>query len=209
MIHLVRLAAVVVFLGLGLRLRHLASGPERRRGVNLLIAYVLVVHGLVLLHGLSTLSGLDGWPFTNHTIAVSRARLDMRFCLTEFVGVTSEGREWRVDPYTWSPVFDSILQYWVEYHLAPLSPEGRRAVLAFLLEKAEAGRRRLARGDAIGYDRRLGLVSASYWLLLPRLKAVPPRPYSGLRIYQACWTPRERLAEPDRVTRLLVAEVRA
>lgn len=184
MVELLRLAAFALFVALGLRVRR-REGEGRRRAVQHLIAYVLV---------LSALAGAlqrDAWPFTSHTIAVGRARADSRVCQTSFLGVDGAGRAWPLDPYTFTPVFDSILQYWVEQALPRLDRAQRERVLAFLLARAESSRERLAAGRAVGPQRLLGRAAAPYWLLLPRRPAVPGSPYSGLRIERACWTPAE------------------
>jgi hypothetical protein len=201
MIELLRLALVLVFVALGVRIRRAVEGPPRRRAVKVFLAYVLAVEGAV-----GALQW-DAWPFTSHTIAVGRARADSRMCRTELYGLDDRGREWPLDPYTFTPVFDSILQYWLEQSLDRLSPEGRERVLAFLLERAEASRVRLAAGGRIGPERLLGAFGAPYWLLLPRHSDVPAAPWRGLRAYSSCWLPAERLAGAA-VDRRLLAEHR-
>ncbi len=182
MAELLRLATFLVFVALGLRVRR-RQGAARRRAVEHLIACTLA---------LSAAAGVlqwDDWPFTSHTIAVGRARADSRVCQTRFYGLDAGGREWRLDPYSFTPVYDSILQYWIEQAL-PRLPEAQRVrVLEFLLARAEESRRRLAKGRAIGSERLLGPAGAPYWLVLPRVPAVPPGPYAGLRVYSGCWTP--------------------
>jgi hypothetical protein len=188
MLELLRLGTFLVFVALGLRVRR-APEAERRRAAGHLVACVLV---------LSALAGAlqrDDWPFTSHTIAIGRARADSRVCQTRFFGLDAGGGEWRLDPYTFTPVYDSILQYWVEQALPRLSPAQRERVLGFLLARAEESRQRLAAGRAIGPQRLLGGAGASYWLLLPRSERVPPSPYTGLRVASACWTARQALRE--------------
>jgi hypothetical protein len=128
-------------------------------------------------------------------------------CRTELFGLDDGGREWPLDPYTFTPVFDSILQYWLEQSLDRLSPERRARALAFLLERAEASRIRLAAGGRLGPQRVLGALGAPYWLLLPRRSDVPATPWQGLRAYSSCWLPAERLAGAA-VDRRLLAEHR-
>jgi hypothetical protein len=117
-------------------------------------------------------------------------------CQTRFLGRDAAGREWRLDPYTFSPVYDSILQYWIEQALPRLDPGQRERALGFLLARAEQSRRRLSRGGGVGPERTLGPAGAPYWLLLPRHPAVPATPYSRLRITSACWTPSGPASEP-------------
>jgi hypothetical protein len=197
MADLVRLASFVAFLALGWRVTRL-DGPARRSAVHRLLAYIVA---LELAVGVLQ---WDDWPFTSHTIAVGRARADSRVCATTLYGLDADGREWRLDPYTFTPVYDSILQYWLEQALGRLTDAQRRRALSFLLDRAEESRRRLAAGRALGPERLLGPLGGPYWLLLPRSLAVPPTPYSGLRAYSSCWTvaegpglstPRQVLAE--------------
>ena len=182
MADLVRLASFLAFLALGWRVQRLGGGPARRRAVHQLLAYVVAVNLAV------GVLQWDDWPFTSHTIAVGRARADSRVCATTLYGLDGDGREWRLDPYTFTPVYDSILQYWVEQALPRLDEAQRGRVLAFLLARAEESRRRLAAGRAIGPQRLLGDHGADYWLRLPRKERVPPGPYARLRVYSSCWT---------------------
>ena len=178
---LLRAASFLGFLALGWRVARLDPGPARRRAINLLLACVL------LLSGAAGVLQWDDWPFTSHTIAVGRARPDSRVCTTELAGVDGGGREWRLDPYTFTPVYDSILQYWIEQGLPRLGALEQAKAASFLLERAEESRRRLAAGRALGHERILGPLGAPYWLLLPRSRAVPSSPYAGLRAYSSCW----------------------
>jgi hypothetical protein len=114
--------------------------------------------------------------------------------------------EWRLDPYSWTPVYESILQYWLEQRLPRLASAQREQALAFLLERAERSRARLAAGQPLGPQRLLGRAGAPYWLLLPRRRSVPLQPYVGLRAYEACWLPSERVANPAAVRRTLRLE---
>lgn len=199
--ELARLASFLLFLGLGARLRGL-HGHERRRAIHWLLAYAVA---LALAAGLTQ---VDDWPFTSHTIAVGRPRADSRICATEFYGVDAAGREWRLDPYAWTPVYDSILQFWVEQRLPRLPPVQRTRAQAFLLERAERSRARLAAGRPLGPERLLGPVGAPYWLLLPRRPQAPAAPFAALRAYAGCWTPAER-AGRSAASRTLSFEERA
>jgi hypothetical protein len=198
MADLVRLASFLAFLALGWRVTRLHEGPARRRAIHQLVVYVVALNLAV------GVLQWDDWPFTSHTIAVGRARADSRVCATTLYGIDGDGREWRLDPYTFTPVYDSILQFWLEQALGRLTDAQRRRALSFLLDRAEESRRRLAAGRALGHERLLGPLGAPYWLLLPRSPAAPPTPYSGLRAYSSCWTvaegpglktPRQVLAE--------------
>jgi hypothetical protein len=201
MSQLISLACFLAFLLLGLRVRR-AEGAARRRAVNALIACAA---------GLTVFSGLthwDNWPFTRNVIAVGRPRLERPICMTDFVGVAAGGAEARVDPYSFSPVYDSVLQYWFEQGYAALPPAEQQAALSFLWQRAEAARARRAEGHAIGFQRRLGALASPYWLMLPRPAAVPTEPFTGLRVYRVCWTAPERAQDRGAGSRTLVAEHR-
>jgi hypothetical protein len=200
MADLLRLGSFLAFLALGLRATRLPVGAERRAAINRLLAYVLVLN--VAVGALQ----VDDWPFTSHTIAVGRARADSRVCATGLYGLDDAGREWRLDPYSFTPVYHSILQYWLEQGLGRLSEPQRERALAFLLERAEESRRRLAAGRALGYERILGPAGAPYWLLLPRSLDVPASPYVGLRASSSCWVVAEGPGHP--IAQRLIAEYR-
>jgi hypothetical protein len=200
MLELLRFASFLAFLGLGFAVARAGAGPARRRAVQRLLACVLALEVAV------GVSQVDDWPFTSHTIAVGRARADSRVCATDLVGVDGAGLEWRLDPYTFTPVYHSILQYWLEQGLGRLTQAQRSRVLEFLLERAEQSRRRLASGGVLGPERRLGRAGAPYWLLLPRSPDVPASPYAGLRAYSSCWGVAEGREHP--VSRRLLADYR-
>jgi hypothetical protein len=177
--HLAALLAFLGFLTLGLRVRRAPPGGRRGR-VQTLLVYLLAVHALAVA------LSWDAWPFTSHLIAVGRARPGARPCTTEFFGVDGAGREWRTDPYTFMPVYDSVLQYWWDAKGVRLPLWAQHQALAFLGARAEASRARQAQGRAIGPQRWLGPLGAPYWLQLPRPPAVSPEPYRGLHVYRVC-----------------------
>jgi hypothetical protein len=200
MVELLRLLSFLLFVALGLRVRRTRDERGRRRAVQQLLAYVLALSAAV------GAAQWDDWPFTSHTLAVGRPRADSRVCQTRFLGLDADGREWRLDPYAFTPVYDSILQYWVEQALPRLDEPGRQRALGFLLARAEQSRRRLARGAAIGPQRRLGPAGASYWLMLPRHTEAPAAPYAGLRILSGCWSTRSALGQEAPPAWRLLAE---
>jgi hypothetical protein len=200
--QLLRLASFLLLLALGARVRRSRDPAARRRAVNLLLGYVLAVSGAV------GVSQQDFWPFTCHQIAVGRPRADSRVCQTQFYGLEASGAEWRLDPWSWTPVYDSILQFWADEGLPRLDDEQRERALAFLLARAERSRARRAAGLPLGRERLLGPAGAPYWLLLPRQTRVPEHPYTALRIDAACWLPAEKLADPRRESRVTLAELR-
>jgi hypothetical protein len=200
MLELARLLSLAGFVALGLRLRR-TEGAARRRALNRFLTYALGLSVLVAV------TQVDDWPFTTYTLAAFRPRVAAPICLMEWTASDAEGREWRLDPYTWSPVFESTLQNWFDHQFSELTPSQKETTLAFLLARAEDARVRLAAGRPIGYDRLLGAgLSAPYWWLLPRALAVPPTPYLKLRTYEACRIPLEMRTGTGRVQRTIKAE---
>lgn len=200
--HLTSLALFVLFLALGLGVARAKGERVRVRAIRLLVGYVVAASLVVVV------SQRDAWPFTSYTLAAFPAQVDRTICRTEFLGVDAAGRAWRVDPYSWSPVYDSILQYWVEQELPHRPRDQQDDALRFLLERAEAGRKRLAAGQGIGMERLLGPFHARYWWMLRRPAEVADTPYRALRVDSVCWIPREHFRDPTRETRRRVAEYR-
>lgn len=201
--QLVRLASFLLFLVLGLRLARTREPAARRRATNVLLGYVLAVAAT------AGFCQWDDWPFSSYHILVGRANLATPVRTTEFWGVDAQGREWRIDPYAWSPLVELKLSFWLEQHFAVLRPEQKQRVLQFLLERAEASRERLVAGRPIGYDRRLGaMLSAPHWWLQPRPATAAPTSYAGLRVYEARWVPRDLLTREGTVTRTLLVDYR-
>jgi hypothetical protein len=110
-----------------------------------------------------------------------------------FRGVDAQGHEWSLDPQTWSPVFDSILQYWLQTRYPKLSPDERRTVDRFLVAKANNAREAMRSGKRIGFERLIGPLNIGYWWRLPRVTAAPSEPFRSVRVYEAEYTNRELL----------------
>lgn len=172
-----RLASFLLFLALGVRVG-LSSGPARRRAVVVFIAYVIAINAF------AGITQIDNWPFTNNTLAVGRMRDDHPLTWMAFRGVDREGREWPLDPQSFTPVFDSILQYWLASRYPLLDDGGRRMSERFLVAKANEARARLAAGKRIGFERFLGPFACGYWWRLPRVREAPDGAYRSIRVYQ-------------------------
>lgn len=200
--HLLSLVLFFLFLALGFRVARTKGERERAGAIRLLVGYVVAASLVVAV------SQRDAWPFTSYTLAAFPAQVDRTICRTEFLGLDASGRAWRVDPYSWSPVYDSVLQYWVEQELPRRPRDQHDEALRFLLERAEAGRQGLAAGQGIGMERLLGPFHARYWWMLRRPTEVSGTSYRALRIEAVCWIPRERFRNPTRETRRVVAEYR-
>jgi hypothetical protein len=176
-----RLLSFLLFLWLGVRVAR-ARGDSRRRAAVLFTAYT------VLIHLAAGVSQIDNWPFTSHTLAVGRMRDDHPLTWLTLKGVDPEGKEWDLDPQTFSPVFDSILQYWLTSRYPALSEADRREAGRFLVARANASRARLHAGERVGFERLLGPLAAGYWWRLPRARAASDREYRSIRVYRGEYT---------------------
>jgi hypothetical protein len=191
--QLARLASFLLFLALGARVA-LSKGPAKRRAVALFAGY------LIAINSAAGITQIDNWPFTNNTLAVGRMRDDHPLTWMAFRGVDPEGREWPLDPQSFTPVFDSILQYWLDSRYPLLDEAGRRASARFLVARANETRARLAAGRRIGFDRLLGPLACGYWWRLPRVKEASEKAYGSIRVYRLEYTLPE-IVEHGRIRR--------
>ena len=196
-----RLGIFAVFVLIGAAARF---GPPklRRRAVGLLIGYIAVVHVAVLV------AEREAWPFVNYQILHGKADLDTRLWRLDFFGIDATGRRWLIDPYSFEPLHKITVQSWVRFNL-PLTPkENRRQAMAFLLQKAENARQRLAAQKYIGFDRYIGPFAAPYWYLVPRIPEASGEPYRELRIDLVEWTWHESQSRPRREHRYPLMDYR-
>jgi hypothetical protein len=187
-----RLASFVLFLALGIRVAR-ASGSARRRAIVAFIGYVIAINAV------AGITQIDNWPFTNNTLAVGRMRDDHPLRFIVFRGLDREGREWRLDPETFTPVFDSILQNWLSNRYPRLDGARRLAAESFLVARANETRARLFAGRRIGFERLLGPLACGYWWLLPRAREAPDGDYRSIRVYRLEY----RLSEIEKHGRIL------
>ena len=199
-----RLASFLLLIVLAVSVARAGEAAARRRRIQLLLAYLLAVNVAVVL--LQT----DAWPFSPYPMmavdATDRVRVHS---MVAFRAVDDAGREWRVDPQAWSPLFPQAVMGWFEKVYPFASPAERQSAERFLLERAEEARQRRARGLAVGNRRWLGPLAAPdtnlYWA--PPTAATAP--YSALRVYRFFWKPEELAADPAKFDRRLLDECRA
>jgi len=198
-----RLASLLLFVVLGLRVAVAREPGARRARVTALIAYVLAAHALVAL------AQTDDWPFSAYRMMAVDARThdDLRSMIA-FRAVDGEGREWKVDPLAWSPLWPQAVMGWYEVVWPHASPRDRESVGRFLLERAEEARRLRAAGRRVGNETILGPLAAPDMNLTHRLGGLPGAPFVALRVYRTYWRPTELAADPMRVKRSLLAEYR-
>lgn len=198
-----RLGSFLIFLVLGVLILRRTSAAARRRRVNLFLAYVVALSLAVVF------VQYDDWPFSPYPLMRGTWNVNWRYDKITTVGVDDRGKEWELDPMTWSPVFPLVLQEWFNITFPRLSKTERTEAVAFLLEKAESARQRRAAGRAIGNERFLGSLTASDWWLYRRIETNSPRPFVAIRVYRDMWKPAELVRDPTRFQRHLIMQYAA
>ena len=186
-----KLVAFLLFLALGI------ATSRNRRFARSFVAYTIAIS---LFSGVTQ---IDVWPFTSYTLAAFRPRPHTVICLSEVVGVDAAGREWAIDPLSWSPHYHSIVQYWLDVCWPKLTDAEKRETVRFLARRAEESRRA---GRRIGFAQYLGPAYDRYWWLLRRPAQTSPSPYVALRVYRSCADANERLERGTPPARTLLAE---
>jgi hypothetical protein len=198
-----RLGAFLLFVALGLLAARAASRPGVRRRVDVLLVYVLVVTGLV------GLIQQESWPFTQWSLVAGVSPRRMRSL--EVHGLDAQGRAYIVDLRVLQPLSPEDFASWLYANVERLPPAGRERLARFLLERAEAGRQRLLRGEYVAPNQwLLGPLAAPYhfhdaktWRSADQ---VPAGPFTGVRAFFLEWDVEERFRDPGRVARRLLFE---
>jgi hypothetical protein len=175
----------------------------RRRYVNLFLGYAVAISFA------AGLSQRDAWPFSRWPMAGGRAEAE--YSAIRIVAVDEDGLEQGVDYRAWQPMAFDELMPWMHRTFPRLPRASQERVVAYLLEKAEAARRKARAGEGAGYlDRVLGPLAAPEFDLHPRPwsrpEAVPARRFVSLRVYRETWNQEERRRDPSRVARRLLYE---
>lgn len=194
---------LLLFVALGISVLRAPEGQRRRRIQRLLAAFLLFHAGAVLLQ-------FDAWPFSPYRMMAvdARAHADVR-SMVAFRAVDRAGREWTVDPLSWSPLFPQAIMGWFETALPRAKPTDRDAAAQFLFQRVEDARRRRLAGRRVGNERLLGCLAAPDTNLSRSLEGLPPEPFAVLRVYRLFWRPDELNADPSRFGRRLLLEYRA
>jgi hypothetical protein len=203
-VQVIRALPFVLFLALGISVASAREPMRRRRRIQMLLAYLVTAHLLLVA------TQIDAWPFSPYRMMAVDARVhdDLRRMIA-FRGVDAAGREWKLDPYAWSPLFPQAVMGWFEVVWPHASPEDREAVMRFLLDRAEEARRRRSGGSRVGNERILGRLTAPDMNLPPPLEGLPEGPFVALRVYRVYWRPSEFAVDPRRTKRALLIEYRA
>lgn len=203
MIDILRLLMFLTFVALGGSIALSRSESRRQSLVQLLAIYVLLVHAALVM------TGRDAWPFTTYPLIQKTSNGTVVYQKFTFVGVDAAGREWPLDPDSFSPVAPAVMMQWCLGIRPQLSSEQQLRAGAFLLRKAENRRQRQLSGEASPDGRFLGPLYAPDWWVYSRPAATSPTPFVGLRMYREDFRPRDRFAGKPDVARTLIMDVRS
>jgi hypothetical protein len=172
---------------------------DRRRRVMIVVLFTLGVYALLAA------TARDAWPFSTHGMFSHRADPRLLLGNPRFAAVDLRGREWDIDPESWSPASDRTVQQWFLAYFHRLDAAGQRQVLNFLLDKAEDARRRARRPGRIGHHALLGPLAAPRWYAPQTGFGFSDAPYQRIRVYIVSRLPGEKL-RAGRESSQLVAE---
>jgi len=203
-IDVARLGAFLLFVALGLLAARAAARAGARRRVDVLLVYALMVTGVV------GLIQQESWPFTQWSLVAGLSPRRMRSL--EVQGLDAQGRAYLVDLRVLQPLSPEDFASWLYANLERLPPGGRERLARFLLERAEAGRLRLLRGERVAANQwLLGPLAAPYHFHDAKIwrsaDQVPAGPFTGVRAFFVEWDVDERLRDPGRVARRLLFEI--
>ena len=189
-----RLLVFAAFVALGVAV---ARRPDRGR-VDRLVAYVLAVSLAV------GLTQVEAWPFTNWALVHGLA--PARMSSWEIEGIDAAGRAWPVDPRVLQPLAPEEFGSWMFARVPRLPDDARARVGLFLLERAEAGRRRLLGGEAVGGNELLlgPLAAPFHFQQKPVWQGpadVPPAPFVAVRVQVLEWDVEARRRDESAVER--------
>ena len=203
-VDLARLGCFALFVTLGLLAARATGRIDHRRRIDVLLAYVLVVSGVV------GLIQQESWPFTQWALVNHIS--SKRVASLELEAIDERGTSCVVDLRVLQPLSPEEFATWLKANLPRLGPVERERLGQFLLQRAEMGRlRHLAGGEAAPNRWILGPLTAPYHFHDARTwrsrADVPPTPFRGLRAWFLEWDVDERFTDPGRVDRRLLFEV--
>lgn len=203
--HLLQVARLAIFVGfilVGIRVA-CAVGATRRRAINHLLAYMLAVQTVVAL------VQNEAWPFTMYPMmAVAAMDRATPHEVLSFRVVDQMEQEWPVDPLAWSPLFPHSIVAWFVLAYPRATPDERRSVMRFLLQRAERARAWHARGQRFYGNRAIlgALAAPDTDLYAPAPQS--PKPLFALRVYRVVWNPVDLAGNGRIISRTLVCEYR-
>lgn len=204
-VDVARLGCFLTFVALGLAAAWGSRRPGARQRIDVLIGYVLAVTAVV------GLVQQESWPFTHWSLVSGRPA--QRMTSLEVEGLDATGRGYVIDLRVLQPLSPEEFASWLKANEQRLGPRGEESLGRFLLQRAEAGRRRLlGRGRVAPNQWLMGPAAAPYhfhdaktWRSAAQ---VPAAPFTGLRAWFVEWDVDERYVDERRVTRRLLFEYR-
>jgi hypothetical protein len=201
-LQLARLATFLAFIVLGVRIIR-TDGAVRRRAVNMLIIFVLLVQAALIV------GQNEAWPFAMYPMMAVRAtdRATPHNGLS-FRVVDDTGREWPVDPLAWSPLYPQSVMGWFEVTYPRVGDNDRTAAMRFLLERAEVARSKAIRGKRFYGNRALLGPLAAPDTNLYSYAPPSPRTLRALRVYRLFWNIDDFARDRRLIARTLICEYR-
>jgi hypothetical protein len=194
-LDVLRLLLFCGFVALGLFARKRAA---ERRAADPLLAYTLAVSLAV------GISQIEAWPFSNWALVHGLA--PARMASWQIEGIDASGRAWPVDARVLQPLAPEEFGAWMFARVPGLPAESRARLGRFLLDRAEAGRRRLREGRQVGTNEAvLGPLAAPFHFQQRRVwhapDDVPAIPFAAVVVSVLEWDVGERRRDDSRVTR--------
>jgi len=175
----VDLVRLLLFLLFAMLVAAAALRPSAARS-RAVVGYALAVTSLV------GISQQESWPFTQWALVSHQRAPQARSW--DFEAMDASGRAFRVDPRVLQPLSPEEFGAWALTWVPRLPPAGRDQVGAWLLARAEEGRRRVRAGlSPARNERLLGPLAAPYHFHEYRpwrgAEQVPARAFLTVRLY--------------------------
>jgi hypothetical protein len=207
MITLISLSLFGAFVGTGILLVFFSRGEKsesRRQAMT--SAFIAVALAGSLTAGLAQ---KEFWPFSAFALISEIHPPDVTH--SRLVAVDAGGVEHEIDYRAWQPLVFDELASWIDRQMPRLDSAGQDQAAAYLLELAEAGRRRARDGrDPGSLENPLGPFTAPYFMLHPKIwsspAVTPESSFTGLKIYRESWNIEARHSGEAGFSRTLIYE---
>jgi hypothetical protein len=183
MLNVISAVSMLVFVAAGT----LAAFRRKRRTSN---SFIVVALAFSFAAGLAQ---RDMWPFSAWAMMVGLTPPASRTLPTlRVIAVDTVGGEYDVDYRAWTPLSPEELYSWINRYFFHLEPSAQHRIADYLVARANHARESArAQGGLERYHRPLGPLTAPTHVLHPTLwdhsAAVPPNPFTSLRIYREDW----------------------